>query len=256
MRKGIAYAARTGNEHGILGEDDRFCRYCGTRRGEGSFLPYENYILTVYGPPISQRFVCGDCGYEWAVRTLGGSRARFCPRCGSGEFRPEEPGEAPNYPCHIHTILNAQEARNAFRGELVKDYGDCVRLGKHVLHWNHVWDDGGRVLMRCSDCGGLMLIQTSEFHSTMSDDGYYEDWIPVASAEEADLMNIFLDADELDGMDCHHLMINNGQAHWSRGESRDPMDPERLKRLILKKYADQDRELLDGLIRNAGKTNR
>ena len=38
-----------GNCHAYLG-DDQYCRYCGTKAGEGAFEPYMNYVFTVRHP--------------------------------------------------------------------------------------------------------------------------------------------------------------------------------------------------------------
>lgn len=147
-------------------------------------------------------------------------------------------GNEIRYPCHIHGAADVRQAYDAFRGELVKDYGDCVcRRDGSVLHWNHVWDDGGRRLVRCSECGGLLLMQRSEFHSfTDSPDGYYQDWIPAASEEEADLLNILLDAGELEDFPCRHFRSNNGACFMTRGDEPRPRDPDGLRRQILEKY--------------------
>ncbi|MBO4460725.1 MAG: zinc-ribbon domain-containing protein [Clostridiales bacterium] len=77
------YSGRCGNCHEPMRDNDLFCRYCGTPRGEGDFLPYENINCCVYGPPMVTTHTCTDCGYSWNVRRLGGDNALFCPECGS-----------------------------------------------------------------------------------------------------------------------------------------------------------------------------
>ena len=106
----------------------------------------------------------------------------------------------PRFPCHIYEIADAKEVYDSFRGELVKEYGDNVTLDDGtVLHENYMWDDGRRSLVRCKECGGLVIVQSSEYHSFLdSPDGYYRDWIPAASEEEADLLSILFDATELE----------------------------------------------------------
>ena len=82
----IKYLTKTdkdhcGNCHKPLGNDD-YCRYCGTRRGEGKFDPYFNEPQCIYGPPpISRLHTCNECGYEWETNTMI-DRQRYCPRCG------------------------------------------------------------------------------------------------------------------------------------------------------------------------------
>lgn len=68
--------------HKFLSEDDRFCRYCGTPKGKGLFLPYENVQACVYGPPVDTFHTCSNCGFSWTVSALGIDRAAFCPKCG------------------------------------------------------------------------------------------------------------------------------------------------------------------------------
>jgi len=70
-----------GNCHKSLEEGDRYCRYCGTKRGEGAFLPVENDTYCVYAPPMTTRHICKSCGYTWTVQVLGMDRAMYCPMC-------------------------------------------------------------------------------------------------------------------------------------------------------------------------------
>lgn len=148
---------------------------------------------------------------------------------------------AGRFPCHIWDIADGKEAWDSFHGRLVKDYGDNVTGGDQILHWNHMWDDGGRLLLRCKECGGLVLVQSSEFHSfTDSPDGYYEDWIPVASEEEAHLLNILLDALPMENYSCRHLRRNNGKCFWTGGEEPESADLEELRKEVQEKYPDID----------------
>ena len=162
------------------------------------------------------------------------------------------------FPCHICGIADAREAYDSFHVAWARDYGDNVTLEDGtLLHWNHTWDDGKRYLLRCRECGGLMLVQSSEFHSfSDSPDGYYEDWIPVASVEEGDLLNILCDGGDLDNCDIWHLMQNNGKFHWKDGDEPRPCDPEELRKKIREKYAGlnpERKKMLEKLISEAGK---
>lgn len=142
------------------------------------------------------------------------------------------------YPCHIFGIADAAKAYEEFQGEMVRDYGENVcRPDGSVLHWNYMWDDGRRYLVRCKKCGGLLMMQDSEYHS-MSDspDGYYSDWLPVASEEEGDLLNILLDVMEFENYPCSHLRENNGSFFWTGGKGPRSNDPEDLKRKIRERY--------------------
>ncbi len=87
--------------------------------------------------------------------------------------------------CHIFDLYDADHTIGDFHFDLVEDYGD--RCNGHALH---IWDDGGRKLVRCRDCGALVLIQKSELHSfTDGPDAYYIDYFAVSSAEEARGLN-------------------------------------------------------------------
>ena len=160
------------------------------------------------------------------------------------------------YPCHVWGMADPKEAYEAFRGETVKDYGEDTYLeGGTVLHGNCMWDEGGRRLVRCLDCGGLVICQSSEFHSFSDDgDGYYRDWIPVSSVEEADLLNILWGALEMESYPFRHLRKNNGVYAWTKGEEPRPYDPGELREMIRAKYPEAGREALEKLIGEAGET--
>ena len=82
ITKQTDYEGRCGNCHSQLESDDKYCRYCGTRRGEGSFQPYTNEMYCVYGPPIRQKHKCPNCGYSWETTRVGGDKSQYCPQCG------------------------------------------------------------------------------------------------------------------------------------------------------------------------------
>lgn len=75
------YDGRCGNCHEELGENDKYCTECGTKRGEGEFKPYFNaWGDVLYGCPSLLKWKCSGCGEEWtAIRFVGKS---FCPKCG------------------------------------------------------------------------------------------------------------------------------------------------------------------------------
>lgn len=78
----VDYEGRCGNCHAVLGHDDKYCRYCGTKRGEGAFAPYKNEFYCVYGPPVKKKYKCQRCGHIWITSTLGTDSAKYCPLCG------------------------------------------------------------------------------------------------------------------------------------------------------------------------------
>ncbi len=71
-----------GNCGAQLGEKDKFCPYCGTRRGEGAFTPLFNPVTCIYGPPVKVQYKCNSCGNEWTAHALGGDDSKYCPECG------------------------------------------------------------------------------------------------------------------------------------------------------------------------------
>lgn len=96
--------------------------------------------------------------------------------------------------------------------ELVKDYGDYA-----YGHCLYTWDDGHRVLKRCRECGALILVQLSEFHSFTGDDSYYADFFPVNSQEEAETLNSKYDGYAIEREFPHrYLMETNFRLSWSR----------------------------------------
>lgn len=82
------YDGRCGNCHARIGKDS-YCRYCGTKAGEGRFDPYEEIMQCVYGPPpVQRRHTCTQCGHTWESTAMI-DRERYCPQCG-GSVTAEE----------------------------------------------------------------------------------------------------------------------------------------------------------------------
>ncbi len=76
------YKGRCGHCHAFIGQDE-YCRYCGTKKGDGEFLPYNDEVQCVYGPPPIERIhKCENCGYKWSARMMIDDQ-RYCPKCGS-----------------------------------------------------------------------------------------------------------------------------------------------------------------------------
>lgn len=136
------------------------------------------------------------------------------------------------FPCNIYDISDAQKVYEQSEWELVKDYGEYTALpDKTVLHDNYNWDEGGRRLVRCRECGALILRQHSMYNDMYDGpDGYYKDWIPVTSAEEADLLNILWGSMELEQYPFRHFRGNNHDFFWTEGDEPKPYDPEELKK--------------------------
>lgn len=76
------YSCKCGNCQEWIGEEAKYCPFCGTKRGEGKFEPYENIIACVYGPPHQTTFFCSECNHKWGssethIKTI------YCPNCKS-----------------------------------------------------------------------------------------------------------------------------------------------------------------------------
>ena len=76
------YEGRCGNCHKLFREGDLYCRYCGTKAGEGKYEPYDDIVQCVYGPPpVERKHTCGKCGYSWTSRAMI-DKEHYCPKCG------------------------------------------------------------------------------------------------------------------------------------------------------------------------------
>ena len=146
------------------------------------------------------------------------------------------------FPCHLYGIRDAKEAYKAIEVERVKDYGPDLSLDdSFVLHRNYPdhHDEGGRCLLRCNTCGALMLTQHSMEDCPYWDepDLYFSDRLPVASVEEAELLNILWDEEELKKYPFRYLRRDDFRYLWTEGNEPVPYDTEELKKKIRGKYA-------------------
>lgn len=169
----------------------------------------------------------------------------------------------PRFLCHIYDMDEACEIRKSFRSKKIKEYGDCVRLPDGTkLHDNldtrgYTAPQGNRELVRCNKCGALLLIQNTCDPNIYEGFEFLHDWIPVASEEEANLLNILLTGPEFTEYPfCHIQATGYYGCSWTDGEEPSPNDPEKLKDRIREKYADVNREELEKLISEAGKGGR
>ncbi|WP_029318894.1 zinc ribbon domain-containing protein [Butyrivibrio sp. AE3004] len=76
------YENRCGNCQSELLPGEKYCKYCGTKRGEGAFSPYLNSMTGLYGPPIITTYKCKKCGKQFDEWTIGRSKVKYCPECG------------------------------------------------------------------------------------------------------------------------------------------------------------------------------
>ncbi len=62
-------------------ENDKYCEYCGTKKGLGVFFPYKNRLPYLYGSPMKRKYKCTKCGHLWIDHSVGIGDARYCPNC-------------------------------------------------------------------------------------------------------------------------------------------------------------------------------
>lgn len=114
--------------------------------------------------------------------------------------------------CIAFQMQNVTEACTHMKYGVIINYG-----GEAYGHNLYTWDDGKRYLARCNNCGGYILVQQSEFHSFSGEDGYYTDYFPVDSPEEADELNKKYDGFKIETMfKKRYLMKTNGRICWSK----------------------------------------
>ena len=159
------------------------------------------------------------------------------------------------YLCHIYEMRDPYEVKKTFQGETVKEYGDCVRLPDGTkLHDN--FDDeyytaptGERYLVKCKECGALLLIQDTCDPNPFDGFEFLYDWLPVASEAEADLLNILLTGNEYKNYPFRHFrQIDYTRCMWTEGEDPRPNDPEELKEKIREKYNQANLDQLEKLM--------
>lgn len=79
------YTNRCGNCHEIINDNEDFCTYCGTRKGEGAFEPF--YEPTVMSPYERYRCICEACGRKWVTYPIHNGIPKYCPMCAAQGFR-------------------------------------------------------------------------------------------------------------------------------------------------------------------------
>lgn len=81
MEYSTDYHNRCGHCHEHIG-NDRYCRYCGTKRGLGEYKPYQNIIQCIYGPmPVKRTHQCTKCGNSYTIELMVDDE-KYCPLCG------------------------------------------------------------------------------------------------------------------------------------------------------------------------------
>lgn len=112
------------------------------------------------------------------------------------------------YPCKGFEMEDIQQTWKHMQLEPIRHYGD--ECNGHDLY---VFDEGKRYLARCSNCGGLVLVQQSEAHG--EEDFYYLDCFPVGSSAEAEALNAAYDGFGIEErFPKRFLMSTNGRLSW------------------------------------------
>ena len=66
----------------VVKTDDKYCRKCGNEIGKGAYVPTEDIMQCIYGPPpIERDHTCEKCGYSWSTCLMVDCENR-CPKCG------------------------------------------------------------------------------------------------------------------------------------------------------------------------------
>ena len=97
QNQGIEYCQGCGSE---LEADAVYCKYCGTKRGEGKGYnsnAYEESLerdamqVCIYGPPEAfYQYECAECGHRWEALFsvwVGEYGAKLCPQCGTQKIK-------------------------------------------------------------------------------------------------------------------------------------------------------------------------
>ncbi len=74
------YTNRCGNCHEKMAVDDKYCSVCGTIRGDGRFIPYENIAYALYGSFDLIKQECSKCGRKRIGTAF--DRSSYCTECG------------------------------------------------------------------------------------------------------------------------------------------------------------------------------
>ncbi len=138
------YTGRCGNCHELFSNDEeKYCTYCGTKRGEGKFEPYDNAIYCIYGPmPEKRTRECVRCGNQWTYISMLDTE-KFCVRCG-GQSKLIQDTDAAIYMDDIYIDLphevNAVYA-NCCNKIVPANYSYCPFCGKELTGNTHPADE-------------------------------------------------------------------------------------------------------------------
>lgn len=130
------YTGRCGNCHELFANDEeKYCTYCGTKRGEGKFEPYDNAIYCIYGPmPEKRTRECVRCGNQWTYTSML-DKEKFCVRCG-GQSKLIQDTKAAIYMDDMH-LGQPHEVKavyaNCCNKVVPATYSHCPFCGKELV---------------------------------------------------------------------------------------------------------------------------
>ena len=130
------------------------------------------------------------------------------------------------FPCDNDNIADGKEARKNLKIKYIRKYDtsklkiDTDKLYKcmKLLYSAPMVD---RELVRCKECGALMIYQCICDPNIYDGFEYLEDWIPVHSEEEADRLNESLDPTDFPVYPVRHLQAIDRVLRWSSGEGTE-----------------------------------
>lgn len=112
-------------------------------------------------------------------------------------------------PCIAFSLDDPNAAYAHMEYKVIERYGE--QCNGHDLY---VFDEGYRLLGRCKNCGGFILVQRSEMHG--EEDDYYCDFFPVSGPDEARQLNEQYDGYQIEqDFPKRYLMETNGRMSWS-----------------------------------------
>lgn len=124
-------------------------------------------------------------------------------------------------PCCLFSTRSANYAINNRDFVFLKNYGEAYydSDGK-LVHYNHVWDEGIRLLFQCHNCGAYFIYQQSEYHGS-SKDCCYEDYFQVESEALADKYNAELNGLQMESKLRYGPRIwgTDGDFVWNKGKA-------------------------------------
>lgn len=123
--------------------------------------------------------------------------------------------------CCIFSYDKPSKAIHHLEYDVIRDLGNRVyKDDGSIKHSTHVWDSGGRKIIRCKKCNAIFLYQWSEFHDSIGiQDSFYENYYLVDDVNEAIDLNNKYNGLELETKHTGLRLWNSGDDwYWSKEE--------------------------------------